>query len=88
VATNPTLGEIVSALTAATERRDLEAMASGAAALAAYTGEAVAALVMCVPTIRLALDPTTQISRTERMAAEHAARAILDLTGIDPAKEG
>jgi hypothetical protein len=87
-AANPTLGEIVSALTAATERRDLEAMASGAAALAAYTGEAVAALVMCVPTIRLALDPRTTISVAEHAQAQHAARAILNLTGIDPAKEG
>jgi hypothetical protein len=84
----PALLEIVAALTKATERADLPGMARASTLLAAHTGEVMAALVMCVPTIRLALDPRMPISVAEHAQAQHAARAILNLTGIDPAKEG
>jgi hypothetical protein len=84
----PALLEIVSALTVATERADLPGMTRAATLLASHAGALMAALVVCVPVVRDALADLPPEPSANRARAYTAARAILDLTGIDPAKEG
>jgi hypothetical protein len=81
------LAEIAADLAHATEQRSMAGMVKGATELAALAGAQLAALVLTIPVITYALRSLPP-SSAEHGRARAAAAALLELTGIDPSKEG